>query len=250
MRSHELCQRKARASRRDGRVSDPQDLVDAIEKVRAEGYTKLDAYTRFPSKRCGKRSAITSRRFRSSCLLGGIFGGLCGFFLQYWVSAIEYPLNVGGRPLNSWPAFIPVTFECTILGRGPFGGVGVFIINGLPEPYHPVFNVAALRLRLARSLLPLHRSNRPQVRPRPARKLLWASTPGGRRCRALGFPPAAADVGRLGVLALCSWVCSRPGCRNEMYDQAKTKPLSEGSSSPMGRMRGPSPRHGGSRLLA
>jgi hypothetical protein len=124
-----------------GEFSDPQDLLDAIEKVRAEGYTKLDAYTPFPIEEVWEAIGHHKSPVPLVVLIGGIVGGLSGFFLQYWVSAIEYPLNVGGRPYNSWPAFIPVTFECTILGAVLAAVAGVFIINGLPEPYHPVFNV-------------------------------------------------------------------------------------------------------------
>jgi hypothetical protein len=124
-----------------GEFRTPQELVHAIENVRAAGYTKLDAYTPYPIEEVWEAIGHHKSPVPLIVLLGGMFGGLSGFFLQYWVSAIEYPLNVGGRPFNSWPAFIPVTFECTILGAVLAAVAGVFILNGLPEPYHPVFNV-------------------------------------------------------------------------------------------------------------
>jgi hypothetical protein len=124
-----------------GEFATPQDLVAAIEKVRGEGYTKLDAYMPYPIEEAWEALGHHKSPVPLIVLIGGIVGGLSGFFLQYWVSVIEYPLNVGGRPLNSWPAFIPVTFECTILGAVLSAVAGVFILNGLPEPYHPVFNV-------------------------------------------------------------------------------------------------------------
>jgi hypothetical protein len=124
-----------------GEFNSPQELVDAIEDVRAAGYTKLDAYTPFPIEEVWEALGHHKSPVPLIVLLGGIFGGFSGFFLQYWVSVVEYPLNVGGRPYNSWPSFIPVTFECTILGAVLAAVAGVFILNGLPEPYHPVFNV-------------------------------------------------------------------------------------------------------------
>jgi hypothetical protein len=124
-----------------GEFSTPQDLVTAIEEVRAQGYTRLDAYTPFPIEEAWEALGHHKSPVPLIVLIGGIVGGLSGFFLQYWVSVIEYPLNVGGRPFNSWPSFIPVTFECTILGAVLAAVAGVFILNGLPEPYHPVFNV-------------------------------------------------------------------------------------------------------------
>jgi hypothetical protein len=124
-----------------GEFATPIDLVNAIEKVKEAGYTKLDAYTPFPIEETWEALGHHKSPVPLIVLIGGIIGGLGGFFLQYWVSVIEYPINVGGRPFNSWPAFIPVTFECTILGAVLSAVAGVFIINGLPEPYHPVFNV-------------------------------------------------------------------------------------------------------------
>jgi len=124
-----------------GEFSHPQDLVDAIEQVRAEGYKNLDAYTPYPIEEVWEAIGHHKSPVPLIVLIGGIIGGLGGFFLQYWVAVIEYPINIGGRPYNSWPAFIPVTFECTILGAVLAAVAGVFILNGLPEPYHPVFNV-------------------------------------------------------------------------------------------------------------
>jgi hypothetical protein len=124
-----------------GEFAHPQDLVDAIDRVRSEGYTKLDAYTPYPIEEVWEAIGHHKSPVPLIVLLGGIGGGLAGFFLQYWVAVLEYPVNVGGRPFNSWPAFIPVTFECTILGAVLAAVAGVFILNGLPEPYHPVFNV-------------------------------------------------------------------------------------------------------------
>ncbi len=123
-----------------GEFAHPQDLVEAALHVRAEGYTRLDAYSLWEAIGHHKSPVPLI------VLIGGIVGGLGGFFMQFWVAAIDYPLNVGGRPFNSWPSFIPVTFECTILGAVLSAVAGVFILNGLPEPYHPVFNVPRFAL--------------------------------------------------------------------------------------------------------
>ena len=73
--------------------------------------------------------------------MGGLLGGLSGFYLQYWINVIAYPLNIGGKPYNSWPAFIVPTFEMTVLFAGVIGMFGMFALNGLPQPYHPLFHV-------------------------------------------------------------------------------------------------------------
>src|SRR5438477_10718319 len=94
----------------------PTALVDAAERARHEGYRCMDAYTPFPIEELHEALGMRHTRLPLIVLIGGLLGCLGGYGLQYWVSAIAYPLNVGGKPLHSWPAFVPVTFECTILG--------------------------------------------------------------------------------------------------------------------------------------
>ncbi len=119
----------------------PTALVAATDRARREGYRRMDAYSPFPIEELHEALGSEHTRLPLIVLLGGIFGGLGGFTLCYWVSAIAYPLNIGGRPFNSWPAFIPVTFECTILAAALSAVFGMLALNGLPMPYHPVFNV-------------------------------------------------------------------------------------------------------------
>ena len=125
---------------------EPEALLEAAGRAYQEGYRKLDAYSPFPLE--GLAEAIGVRRTRVSLivLIGGILGCVTGFGLQYWISVIDYPLNVGGRPYNSWPSFIPVTFEQTVLFAATAAVVGMLALNGLPMPYHPVFNVPRFAL--------------------------------------------------------------------------------------------------------
>ena len=117
-------------------------LLEASKKTYAAGYRRLDAFTPFPVHGLSEAVGYRKRILPWLVLAGGILGGLGGFALQYWVSVVELPMNVGGRPLNSWPSFIPVTFECTILGAALTAVLGMLALNGLPRPNHPVFNVA------------------------------------------------------------------------------------------------------------
>lgn len=124
-----------------GEFETPEELLAAAKKAREAGYKHVDAYTPFPIEGLAHAIGFHWTAVPLITLIGGIGGALTGFGLQYWCSAITYPLNIGGRSLNSWPAFIPVTFELTVLGASIFAVVGMLALNKLPQPYHPVFNV-------------------------------------------------------------------------------------------------------------
>jgi hypothetical protein len=127
--------------------NDVTTLVTAAERTTAAGYKKVDAFTPFPVHELFHALDAEDKRLPLVVLLGGIFGAFAGFGLCYWVSVIAYPLNIGGRPFNSWPAFIPVTFEVTILVAAFTCVIAMLAMNGLPMPYHPVFNVARFAAR-------------------------------------------------------------------------------------------------------
>jgi hypothetical protein len=124
-----------------GEFGTPEQLIHAAKKTREEGYRHVDAYAPFPVEGLSEALRLHRSWVPFITLLGGLTGGLGGFGLQYWAAAITYPQNIGGRPLNSWPAFIPVTFELTILGASLSAVLGMLALNRLPQPHHPVFNV-------------------------------------------------------------------------------------------------------------
>ncbi len=124
----------------------PEDLLAAAHRAREEGYRRMDAFTPFPVHGLAEAIGFHRTGVPLVVLIGGIIGCVGGFLLQYYISVIAYPLNVGGRPLNSWPAFLPVTFEMAILVAALSAVVGMLVLNGLPMPYHPVFNVPRFRL--------------------------------------------------------------------------------------------------------
>lgn len=121
--------------------SSPAELLAAARAAREAGYTRTDAYSPLPVE--GLAGAVGARHSHLPMLvfLGGAIGAAIGYGLQYITAVHWYPLNVGGRPLNSWPAFIPVTFECTILGASLAAVFGLFAVNSLPMPYHPLFHL-------------------------------------------------------------------------------------------------------------
>ena len=115
-------------------------LVEAARRSHHEGYRRMDAYSPVPIEELHDALHMHDNRLAQIVLAGGIFGGLAGYGLQYWASTIAYPMNIGGRPYHAWVSFIPPAFETTIL-FGAFAAVfGMLALNGLPQPYHPVFN--------------------------------------------------------------------------------------------------------------
>jgi hypothetical protein len=124
----------------------PHDLVAAARKAHDAGYKKLDAYTPFPIEELADALGFHYNRLPLLVLIGGIAGAISGYALQYWASVIAYPINVGGRPLHSWPSFIPATFETTVLFAALTAVLGMLALNGLPMPHHPVFNAPRFAL--------------------------------------------------------------------------------------------------------
>ncbi len=124
----------------------PKAIVAAARQAYEAGYRKMDAYTPFPIEELAEAIGFHKNRLPLLVLIGGLIGCIGGYLLQYYLSVIAYPINVGGRPLHSWPAFIPPTFETTVLIAAFFAVFGMLALNGLPQPYHPVFNVPRFEL--------------------------------------------------------------------------------------------------------
>jgi hypothetical protein len=123
-----------------------QELLDAAHKVREAGYTKTDAYSPMPIHGVAEALGMKERKIAPLVLMGGITGALAGYGLEYWTSVIAYPLNIGGRPFHSWVSFIPPAFETTILFAAGTAVISMIALNGLPLPYHPVFNAKRFHL--------------------------------------------------------------------------------------------------------
>ena len=123
----------------------PEDLRRAVRTVREQGYRRLDAYTPLPIDGLAEEMGVHFSWLPLIVLVSGIIGGAGGFLMQYYASVISYPIDIGGRPLNSWPAFIPVTFELTVLGASTFAVFGMLALNKLPQPHHPLFNLARFK---------------------------------------------------------------------------------------------------------
>jgi hypothetical protein len=119
----------------------PTEIVNAARLAGEAGYKKIDAYTPFPIEELTDALDFHHNGVPLVVLVGGILGCVSGYLMQWWIATVSYPVNIGGRPYHSWPSFIVVTFEMTILFAVIFAVFGMLALNGLPMPYHPVFNV-------------------------------------------------------------------------------------------------------------
>ncbi|MGQ9488321.1 MAG: DUF3341 domain-containing protein [Armatimonadota bacterium] len=117
-----------------------EELLHAVKRAREAGYTQMEAYSPFPVHGLSEAIGFEDHKVPWVVFIAGVIGAIAGFSLQYYISVVDYPLNVGGRPFLSWPSFIPVTFETTVLFAAFGAFIGMLALNGLPQPYHPVFN--------------------------------------------------------------------------------------------------------------
>jgi hypothetical protein len=157
----------------------PTALVDAANRARLDGYRNMDAYSPIPIHELSEALGLRRTQLPKLVLLGGILGGLAGFGLEVWTQAIAYTMNVGGRPYISWPQFIPVMFETTVMGSAFTAFFAMWALNKLPMPYHPVFNVPAFaRASTDRFFLCIEATD-PRFAPAGTRKFLQGLHPVG-----------------------------------------------------------------------
>jgi hypothetical protein len=154
-----------------------QDLVAATRRTREGGYQKIDAYSPFPVEELAEAIGFHKNGVPLVTLIGAIIGGLSGYLLQYWVAVITYPVNVGGRPYHSWPSFIIVTFEMTILFGALSAVFGMLALNGLPMPYHPVFHVPRFALATKDRFFLIVFASDPRYDPKGTRQFLEGLQP-------------------------------------------------------------------------
>lgn len=155
---------------------DGPSLLDAIHKARAEGYEKMEAYTPLPMHDVC-HALGDKNNLPQLVLAGGILGALVGFGLQYWANLHYYPVNVGGRPLNSWPSFIVITFEMTILFAALTAVFGMLAMNGLPRPHHPVFDIPEFEQASRNRFFLLILAHDPRFEPASAHRFLDDQNP-------------------------------------------------------------------------
>jgi hypothetical protein len=154
-----------------------ESLCAAARHVRARGWTQVEAYSPFAIDGLDEIVKADKGWIAPIALLGGILGGAGTYFLQWYAAVVDYPINIGGRPHDSWPAFIPATFEITILGAALAATVAMLALNGLPRLYHPLFEVEEFELASRNRFFLCLPARDPVFAPGPARDLLEALHP-------------------------------------------------------------------------
>jgi hypothetical protein len=147
-------------------------LCAAARHVRAHGYTRVEAYSPFAIEGLDDIVGADKGWIAPLTLLGAILGGAGTYFLQWYAAVVDYPVNIGGRPLHSWPAFIPATFEVTILGAAVAAVLAMLLLNGLPRLHHPLFEVEEFELASRNRFFLCLPARDPVFAPGPARDLL------------------------------------------------------------------------------
>jgi Protein of unknown function (DUF3341) len=155
----------------------PEQLLEAAHRTHDAGFHRVDAFSPFPIEGLADAVGFHHTRLPLVVLAAGVLGGFTGFFMQYYAAVVSYPINVGGRPLNSWPAFIPITFEMIILFAAAAAVFGMFIMNGLPTPYHPVFNVPRFALASRDRFFLCIKAGDPMFDPELTRKFMESLNP-------------------------------------------------------------------------
>jgi hypothetical protein len=152
--------------------AEPEPLLEAARRAQAEGYTRMDAYSPMPVEGLAEAVGFRDKWVSRLVFCGGLGGCAGGYGLCWWMTVIAYPHVVAGRPLHSWPAYIPITFECTVLLASLTALVGMLALNGLPRPYHPVFNVAEFERASRDKFFLLIKASDPLFRPQETREFL------------------------------------------------------------------------------
>jgi hypothetical protein len=155
----------------------PDTLLEATRKTYAAGYRRIDAYSPMPIHGLAQALGFRGTRLPLLVFAAGIVGGLSGYSLCYWISAVAYPLNIGGRPLHSGPSFIPVTFELTILFAALTAVFGMIVANGLPRLYHPVFNLSSFARASQDRFFLCIEADDPRFDPEETRRFLESLNP-------------------------------------------------------------------------
>lgn len=159
--------------------STAEALKAAAEAARAAGYTRIEAYSPFPVEGLAEATGLRRNGVAPIVLAGGLAGGIGGYLMQWYSAVVSYPINSGGRPLHSWPEFIPVTFETTVLGAALAAVAGMLLLNGLPRLHHPIFNVREFDLASRNRFFLCLRGGEPQFALDAAREFLRGLEPLG-----------------------------------------------------------------------